>query len=279
MNKEEQSYLDLMKNILENGTDKSDRTGIGTKSIFGAQLRFSLEDGQIPLLTTKKMFIKGIIEELLFFIRGETNTKKLEEKGVNIWKGNTSRQFLDKRGLYHYPEGEMGPMYGSKWRNFNGVDQLTNALELIKNDPHSRRIIITAYDPSASNLCVLDPCHYFQQYYVANGKLSCQFNMRSTDCFLGLGFNLASYAILNCLMAKASGLEPGELLYTGTDVHIYKSHIEQVKEQLKRDPYPFPKISIEKNIRSVKDMEQLCFDDFKLMEYSYHSAIKADMAI
>ncbi len=185
----EQDYLDLLKNILENGNIKEDRTGIGTKSIFGTRLSFSLKDNVLPLLTTKKMFTKGIIEELLFFIRGETNTKLLEEKGVNIWKGNTSREFLDKKGLHNLKEGDMGPMYGYLWRNFNGVDQLKNVIELIKNDPDSRRILVSAYDPSLSNKCVLDPCHMFFQFYVEdNAWLSLQWYQRSVDSFLRFTF-------------------------------------------------------------------------------------------
>jgi len=196
INNDEQNYLDLLSSILLYGSLKDDRTKTGTKSKFGTQLRFSLKDGTIPLLTTKKMFIRGIIEELLFFIRGETNSKKLEEKGVNIWKGNTSKEFLDSRGLHHYQEGEMGPMYGYLWRNFNGVDQLKNALELIKKDPDSRRIMVTAYDPSLSKECVLDPCHMFYQLNVDNNKLNMQWYQRSVDCFLGLNIFYRKYIIL-----------------------------------------------------------------------------------
>lgn len=277
--KDEQGYLDLLQNILANGTDRSDRTGVGTRGIFGTQLRFSLENNQIPMLTTKKMFARGIIEELLFFIRGETDTKLLEAKGVNIWKGNTSREFLDKRGLNDYAEGQMGPMYGSKWRNFNGVDQLSNALELIKNDPYSRRILVSAYDPSASNFCVLEPCHMFFQFYVNDGKLSCQFYMRSCDFFLGNPFNILSYAILTRLMAKASNLEANELIFTAGDTHIYNNHFDAVKEQITRVPHPFPTMKINAEINSIKDMENLKFEDFEFNNYIYYPAIKAPMAI
>jgi thymidylate synthase len=279
MNLEEKQYLDLLSKIINEGSEKKDRTGIGTKSIFGTQLRFSLENNKIPMLTTKKMFSRGIIEELLFFIRGNTNTKLLEEKGVNIWKGNTSREFLDKRGLNHYPEGEMGPMYGSKWRNFNGVDQLKNCLDLIKNDPDSRRILITAYDPSASKDCVLDPCHLLVQFYVDNGKLSCQFQMRSTDYFLGFPFNAMSYAILTHIMAKAVGLEAKELIFVGGDTHIYNNHLTQVKEQISRKPFDFPTLNINKEISNIEDMENLKFEDFKIIGYQSHPAIKAPMAV
>lgn len=296
MNQEEQNYLDLVKHILENGNNKSDRTGIGTKSIFGAQLRFSLENGKIPLITTKKIFIKGVIEELLFFIRGERDTKKLESKGVNIWKGNTSREFLDKRGLSHYKEGDMGPMYGVLWRNFgqksscchcdfdgcqdgNGIDQLSNCLELIKTDPDSRRIIVTAHDPTVTKDSVLYCCHNYFQFYVNDGKLSCHFLMRSNDLILGAGFNFASYAILTHLMAKASGLKTGELIYSVGDVHVYNNTVEGVKLQLSREPYPFPTLKINKEISSIKDMESLEFSDFEIENYIHHPAIKMEMAI
>lgn len=280
MNKEEQDYLHLMAQIINDGEEREDRTGIGTKSIFGTSLRFSLVNNTLPLLTTKKMYLKGIIEELLFFIRGETDTKKLEEKGVKIWSGNTSREFLDSRGLHLYPEGEMGPMYGYKWRNFNGVDQLKNAIELIKNSPNSRRIMITAYDPSASNLCVLDPCHMFFQFYVSKNKeLSCQFYMRSIDYFLGCPFNIASYSILTHIIAKATGLKPKELIFTGGDTHAYHNTFNQCAEQLTRHPYPFPKINIKKDIQTLEDIERLQFEDFELLEYQSHPAIKAVMSI
>jgi len=278
-NQEEQNYLNLLKNILDNGSDRSDRTGVGTKSVFGTQLRFSLADNKVPMLTTKKMFARGIIEELLFFIRGKTNTKELEAKGVNIWKGNTSREFLDKKGLTDYPEGEMGPMYGSQWRNFNGVDQLKNALDLVKNDPYSRRIIVSAYNPSVSHLTVLEPCHMFFQFYVDNGKLSCQFYMRSVDIFLGNPFNILSYAILTRMFTKAANLEPGELIFTGGDTHIYNNHIDQVKEQIDHEPYPFPKMLINKEISTIEDMENMSFEDFSFEGYSSYPSIKAPMAI
>jgi len=283
-NEEERNYLDLLKNILENGETRNDRTGIGTKSIFGTILRFSLKENTIPLLTSKKMHVRGIIEELLFFIRGDTNTKLLEEKGVNIWRGNTSRKFLDSRNLFHYSEGMIGPMYGAQWRNFGdgktvGEDQLKNALSLIKTDPESRRIIISAYNPNVSKLCVLDPCHFFMQFYVSGDELSCQFQMRSVDSFLGLGYNLVCYATLTHLMAKASGLKANELIFVGGDTHIYNNHINQVKEQISRKPYPFPKLNINKDIGSIEDMEDLSFENFKLDGYISHPAIKGNMAI
>lgn len=299
-NQEEYNYLNLLKAIVERGVEKKDRTGIGTKSLFGTRLKFNLEDGKVPMLTSKKMFSKGIIEELLFFIRGETDTKLLEAKGVNIWKGNTSREFLDKKGLTQYAEGNMGPMYGYQWRHFgavdvsdsckrcdfsdfavkiDGIDQLQNAFNLIKTDPDSRRIMVTAYDPQASKVSVLDPCHMFFQFYVDNGKLSCQYYQRSVDCFLGLPFNLLSYSILTCLMAKATGLKPGELIFIGGDTHIYLNHLDQVHEQISREPYDFPKIHINKEISSIEDMEKLSHLDFIFEDYKSYPAIKAPMAI
>lgn len=292
----EQGYLNLLRKIYIAGSDRSDRTGVGTRGIFGTQLRFNLQNDTLPLLTTKKMFTKGIIEELLFFIRGETDSKKLEEKGVKIWTGNTSRQFLDKKGLNHYPEGEMGPMYGYQWRNFggshwrfdpyadgyyysSGVDQLQNAFNLIKNDPFSRRILVTAYNPLASKYSVLDPCHMFFQFYVDNGGLSCQWYQRSVDSFLGLPFNIASYAVLTHMMAKATGLTAKELIFTGGDTHIYSNHFEQVAEQVNRKPFEFPKLIIKKDLSSLQDMENLSFSDFEIQGYQSHPVIKANMAI
>ncbi len=293
MNKEETKYLELLQYILDHGEDRQDRTGVGTKSIFGSTLRFSLENNTLPLLTTKRVFIRGVIEELLFFIRGETDTKKLEAKGVNIWKGNTSREFLDKRGLSNYSEGQMGPMYGFNWTKFGcqfdnygnliknkqGINQLKNCLDLIKNDSASRRIIVTAYNPEVSQQCVLDPCHTFFQFYVKNNKLHCLFYMRSSDSFLGFPMNLASYSMLTHLMAKASGLTAGEIIFMCGDIHIYSNHINQVKEQVSREPYSFPQVKINKEISSIKDMEQLEFTDFEIINYASHPAIKAPMAI
>lgn len=299
MNQAEKNYLNLLKNILENGDERSDRTGIGTKSIFGTQLRFDLSNDTLPLLTTKRMFTKGIIEELIFFINGKTQTKELEAKGVNIWKSNTSREFLDSRGLTDYPEGEMGPMYGYQWRNFGadeiyvgsnsddqdhcieipGVDQLQNCFDLIKKDPTSRRILITAYNPAVSHKCVLDPCHMFLQFYVDGNNLSLQWYQRSVDSFLGLPFNITSYAVLTHMMAIATGLKAKELIFVGGDTHLYSNHLDQVKEQISREPYEFPKLNIKSKINSIEDMEKLSFEDFEIIGYKSHPAIKAPMAV
>ena len=292
-NKEEQAYLDLLNKILTEGKIRKDRTGIGTLSLFGTRLDFDLSDWSVPLLTTKEVYAKGVIEELSFFIRGETQTKTLEAKGVNIWRGNTNREFLDKKGFKDYTEGEMGPMYGAMWRKFSApvdggccdaashapVDQLQNCFDLITNDPYSRRIMMTAYNPQASKYSVLDPCHFFIQFYVSDGKLSSQFQMRSVDTFLGLPFNLTSYAILTCIMAKATKLSPGKLIFVGGDTHLYLSHIEQAKEQITRKPYNFPKLNITKEINSVKDMESLTFNDFEIIDYKHYPKIAAKMAV
>lgn len=289
---EEFKYINLMENILQNGIEKSDRTGVGTKSIFGTQVKFDLSKS-FPILTTKKVFWKGVVEELLWFIRGETDSKKLEEKGVNIWKGNTSREFLDKKGL-GYPEGEIGPGYGFQWRHWNGdykttyvnpkwanegIDQLQKVVDTLKTNPNDRRIIVSAWNPSQLEAMALPPCHLLFQFYVENGTLSCQFYQRSVDSFLGLPFNISSYALLTYLLAKITGLTPGTLTFTGGDTHIYLNHIEQVKEQLSRVPYQFPQLNIKKDVQTLKDLENLSLADLELVGYNSHPAIKATMAV
>jgi thymidylate synthase len=280
MNIEELSYLSLLKHILENGSKKEDRTGIGTLSVFGTQLRFSLENNKVPILTTKKMFLKGVIEELLFFLRGDIDTKKLEAKGVNIWKGNTSRAFLDKRGLKDLPEGDMGKGYGYQWRKFGGkTDQIKSLIQGLKNDPNSRRHLITAWNPNELDECALPPCHMMYQFYVDNNNLSLLFNMRSVDLFLGLPFNLLSYAALTHIVAKLTGLKAKELIFVGGDSHIYLNHLEQVKLQLSRTPYEFPELYIDKEFETIEEAEKLKFEDFRINNYKYYPAIKAEMAI
>ena len=284
MNQEEQSYLQLLKEIIDTNQYKGDRTGIGTYSMFGSKLKFSLRNNTIPLLTTKKVFFKGVVEELLFFLRGDTDTKKLEEKGVNIWKGNTSRDFLDKHGLKSLPEGDMGLGYGFQWRDFGtsdgqGFDQIADVIDKLKNSPNDRRILFSAWNPSALHLMALPPCHILAQFYVYDNKLSCQFYMRSVDTFLGLPFNVASYAVLTHILAKATNLEANELIFVGGDTHIYKNHLEAVDTQLSRQPYEFPTLNINKSISSIQDIEKLEFTDFELKNYKCHPTIKAEMAV
>lgn len=300
---EEYKYLHLMQNILDNGVEKSDRTGVGTKSIFGTQLKFNLSKS-FPILTTKKVFWKGVVEELLWFIRGDTNSKHLEEKGVKIWAGNTSREFLDKRKL-DYPEGFAGPVYGFQWRYWGAsynirslidindplkiiygvqpgrpwADQLADVVDKLKNNPNDRRILISAWNVSELNKVALPSCHILQQYYVENGKLHCHFYMRSTDSFLGLPFNLSSYALMTYLLAKITGLQLGTLTYSGGDTHLYLNHLDQAKEQISRTPYPFPQLNIKKDIKTIKDIEDLTLQDIELVNYQSHATIKAEMAI
>lgn len=280
VNPEEINYLNFMSHIMTSGHNKIDRTGIGTRSVFGGSLRFDLTDNTLPLITTKKMFIRGIIEELLFFIRGETDTKKLENKGVNIWKGNTSRKFLDDRGLEHVPEGNMGRGYGYQWRK-SGNDQLYSVVESLKNDPHSRRHIVCAWNPDDINYMALPPCHCMFQFYVdSNNYLHCQMYQRSADMFLGVPFNIASYGILTNLISRITGLFPGSLTIAFGDVHVYNTHIEAISKQLKRIPLQFPKIDIKKEIDTLRDIESLTYDDFRIIGYDTpHNALSAPMAI
>jgi len=299
---EEYKYLHLLQKILNEGVVKGDRTGTGTKSIFGSQLKFDLSNS-FPILTTKKVYWKGVVEELLWFIRGETNSKKLEAKGVNIWKGNTSREFLDKRGL-DYPEGEIGPCYGFLWRYWGkqypiwtfgnkektlvvneascssgGIDQLANVINTIKTNPNDRRMVVSAWDVANLDKMALNPCHLLYQFDVSDGKLNCQWYQRSVDTFLGLPFNISSYALLTCLVAKVTGLQPGKIIYAGGDTHLYLNHIEQAKEQMARTPFPFPQLVIKKDIKTLEDIENLQFEDLVLENYQSHATIKALMAI
>lgn len=288
---EEYKYLHLLERILDEGVVKGDRTGTGTKSIFGTQLSFDLSNS-FPILTTKKVFWKGVVEELLWFIRGETDSKKLEAKGVNIWKGNTSREFLDKKGL-DYPEGEIGPGYGFQWRwwgsNYKdslgvhkykcGINQLGNVINTLKTNPNDRRMIVSAWNVAEIDKMALPPCHILQQYYVENGKLHLMWFQRSNDVFLGSAFNISSYALLLCLIAKITNLQPGTITYAMGDTHLYLNHIDQAKEQISRTPYPFPKLNIKKDIKTLEDIENLQFEDIELIGYQSHPAIKAPMAV
>jgi thymidylate synthase len=290
---EEYKYLHLLEKILNEGVIKEDRTGTGSKSIFGAQLKFDLSKS-FPILTTKKVFWKGVVEELLWFIRGETDSKQLEAKGVKIWVGNTTREFLDKKGL-NYPEGEIGPGYGFQWRrwggtykfgppfncdeDWDGIDQLANVIDTIKKNPNDRRMIVSAWNVDQIDKMALPPCHLLQQYYVENGRLHLMWYQRSNDVFLGSCFNISSYALLTCIIAKITGLQPGSITYAMGDTHIYLNHVDQCKEQISRTPYPFPQLNIKKDIKTLEDIENLQFEDIELIGYQSHAAIKAPMAV
>ena len=261
-------YEQLLAHIYKTGTIKSDRTGTGTRSIFGAQLRFDLKEG-FPLVTTKKVHLKSIIYELLWFIRGETSTKYLHENGVSIWD-----EWADANG-------ELGPVYGHQWRSWPApdgihIDQLSEVIETLKQNPDSRRMIVSAWNVADLPKMALMPCHAFFQFYVAGGKLSCQLYQRSADMFLGVPFNIASYSLLTMMVARVTGLEPGEFVHTFGDAHIYNNHFEQVDLQLSRDPRPYPKMIINP---SVKDITGFQYGDFTLENYNPHPAIKAPVAV
>ena len=285
----ENGYLDLVQDILDNGVQKTDRTGTGTLSKFGAQMRFDLSNNSLPLLTTKKVFFRGIAEELFWIIAGDTNANHLSEKGVRFWDDNATREFLDKQGLTENKQGDLGKVYGFQWRHFGaeyktcnddytgqGVDQLANAIDLIKNKPESRRIIINAWNPADLDKMSLPPCHFACQFYVADGKLSCQLYQRSGDIGLGVPFNIASYSLLTIMVAHVCGLQPGEFIHTIGDAHIYLNHIDAMKEQLTREPNEFPTLTIN---RQVSDIEDFKFEDFVLDNYQCHGKIKMKMAV
>lgn len=289
---QEYQYLQLLQKILISGFDRHDRTGTGTKSVFGEQLRFSLANDVIPLITTKKMYWKGIVEELLFFLKGEHDNKILQAKGVHIWDGNTSREYLDKYGKKHIETDDLGLAYGVQWRaagaplgtiNTNyvgkGIDQLKEIIQLIKNDPHSRRIIINAWNvPQLSDMALV-PCHMLYQFYVVNNKLNCMMTQRSADEFLGIPFNIASVALFTHIIAKTCSLEPGEIIISMGDAHIYNNHISQVEKQLKRRPLKFPTLEITRPLSSVEDIEKLEFKDLKIHNYHCYPGIKGTMAV
>lgn len=259
----EQQYLDLLKKIMKEGNVKEDRTGTGTRSIFGHQLRFDLQNS-FPLLTTKKVYWKAVVHELLWFISGSTNIKYLQDNGVKIWD-----EWADENG-------DLGPVYGKQWRDFDGVDQLSEVIQRIKDVPHDRRLIVSAWNPTQIKEMALPPCHCLFQFYVADGKLSCQLYQRSADVFLGVPFNIASYALLTCMIAHVCGLEPGEFVHTFGDVHIYSNHYEQVEEQLSRSCYAMPKLLLNNKISSIEDFK---YKDIFLSGYKSHPAIKAKVAV
>lgn len=261
-------YLDLMERILDEGVKKEDRTGTGTISVFGHQMRFELSEG-FPCLTTKKLHLKSIIHELLWFLKGETNIAYLKENGVKIWD-----EWADE-------DGNLGPVYGSQWRSWptpdgQHIDQITNILDQLKNNPDSRRIIVSAWNVAEIENMALPPCHAFFQFYVADGKLSCQLYQRSADVFLGVPFNIASYALLTLMVAQVTGLQPGDFVHTLGDAHLYSNHIEQAKLQLTRDTRSLPKMKINP---AVKDLFDFKFEDFELTDYDPHPHIKAKVSV
>jgi thymidylate synthase len=261
-------YHELIQHVLNVGTAKTDRTGTGTTSVFGYQMRFNLQDG-FPLLTTKKLHTKSIIHELLWFLKGDTNIKYLKDNGVSIWD-----DWADA-------DGNLGPVYGYQWRNWptpNGghIDQITQVIDMIKKNPDSRRLIVSAWNVADINTMKLPPCHAFFQFYVANGKLSCQLYQRSADIFLGVPFNIASYALLTLMVAQVCNLNAGEFIHTLGDAHLYSNHIEQAKLQLNRDFRPLPTLKINPNVKSIFDFK---YEDFELLNYNPHPHIKADVAV
>ncbi len=271
-------YHDLLKHVLKEGHAKSDRTGTGTRSVFGYQMRFDLSEG-FPMVTTKKLHLKSIIHELLWFLKGETNIAYLQENGVRIWNE------------WANDEGDLGPVYGYQWRNWagEGIDQIKEVIHSLKNKPDSRRMIVSAWNPSvlpdtsksfaenvANGKAALPPCHAFFQFYVANGKLSCQLYQRSADIFLGVPFNIASYALFTLMMAQVCGYEPGEFIHTFGDAHIYNNHMDQIELQLSREPRPLPQMVLNPE---VKDIFEFKFEDFTLLNYDPHPHIKGAVAV
>ncbi len=261
-------YLEMLQHVLDNGADKGDRTGTGTRSVFGYQMRFELQQG-FPLTTTKKLHLRSIMIELLWFLNGDTNIQYLKDNGVKIWD-----EWADENG-------DLGPVYGEQWRRWkkpdgSTVDQISNVVETIKNNPDSRRILVVAYNPGVADQMALPPCHSLFQFYVANGKLSCQLYQRSCDIFLGVPFNIASYALLTHMIAEQCDLEVGEFIWSGGDVHLYSNHFEQAKEQLSRQPLTLPKLNIK---RKPKDLFSYEYEDFEIVDYQAHPSIKAPIAV
>eukprot|EP00401_Gymnodinium_catenatum_P015097 CAMPEP_0117489624 /NCGR_PEP_ID=MMETSP0784-20121206/17133_1 /TAXON_ID=39447 /ORGANISM="" /LENGTH=489 /DNA_ID=CAMNT_0005284361 /DNA_START=45 /DNA_END=1514 /DNA_ORIENTATION=- len=285
---EEYQYLSAIREIIDSGIDMDDRTGVGTRSLFGKMMRFDLRRS-FPLLTTKRVFWRGVAEELLWFVRGDTNAKHLSEKNIKIWDGNGSKEFLEKRGLGHREEGDLGPVYGFQWRHFGakyvdmhtdytgqGVDQLAECIRKIKEDPTDRRILLSAWNPADLGEMALPPCHMFCQFYVANGELSCLMYQRSCDMGLGVPFNIASYSLLTCMVAQVCDLKPGDFVHTLGNAHVYSNHIEPLEQQLQRTPRPFPVLKLNPE---VKDIDGFQMTDFELFGYNPHGKIAMEMAV
>lgn len=261
-------YLTLMRHVLEHGTDKQDRTGTGTRSVFGYQMRFDLAQG-FPMVTTKKLHLKSIIHELLWFLKGDTNIQYLKDNGVRIWD-----EWADE-------SGNLGPVYGAQWRSWrtadgHTIDQITNVIERIKTNPDDRRLIVSAWNVGEIPKMALPPCHAFFQFYVADGKLSCQLYQRSADIFLGVPFNIASYALLTLMVAQVCGLKAGDFVHTFGDAHLYSNHFEQAQLQLSRDPLPLPEMHLNPHVKNIFDFK---FEDFELVNYQSHPHIKAPVAV
>lgn len=288
-NAEEVQYLETIRRIIETGDKREDRTGVGTLSIFGTQMRYSLRDNVLPLLTTKRVFFRGVAEELLWFIKGCTNAKDLQTKNIHIWDGNSTREFLDASGFADREEGDLGPVYGFQWRHFGakyktchddytgqGIDQLAEVITRIKTNPTDRRIIMSAWNPVDVPQMALPPCHCLAQFFVANGELSCQLYQRSADMGLGVPFNIASYALLTHMIAHVTGLKAGEFIHTTGDTHVYLNHIEPLKEQLQRQPKQFPTLMFKRNVQSLDEFK---FEDFEVCGYDPYPTIKMQMAV
>ena len=289
----EQQYLDLLQEILDKGNDRDTRNGM-TRSLFGKRIEFDVEKEGFPLLTTKRVFFRGVLEELIWFVNAKTNAKELDEKNVKIWNGNTTREYLDKIGLEKYKEFETGPIYGYQWRHFNapyegmnsdytgkGIDQLQNCIDLIKTDPTSRRILMSGWNPCQLKEMCLPPCHVSYQWYVEDDKLSCMMYQRSGDLFLGVPFNIASTAFLTLMIATLTNKKLGKIIITLGDSHIYHNHFEAVKEQLSRDIRKMPEVKVkleEKDIEKMK-IEDFKFDDFLINNYKPHGKISAPMSV
>lgn len=272
-----QNYLDLLKKVLDEGDDREDRTGVGTRALFGQQLRFDLSKG-FPLVTTKKMFTKGIFGELLWFISGSGDNRELNKMGVHIWDANADASYWKPKAKFG---GDLGRVYGVQWRSWQNpqgkvIDQLTDVIERLKKDPYDRRLIVSAWNPGELDQMALPPCHIMFQFFVSKGRLSLQMYQRSCDLFLGIPFNIASYSLLLSMVAQVTGLKPGEFIHVMGDTHIYKNHFSQVKEQISRKPHPLPELILNPDVKSIYDFK---LEGIEIKGYKSHPAIKAEMAV